>query len=68
MYEESEEMTIRRRPVYTLIDQDDYMILQLAGWVFAKQLRGFCHASANIYRRVMGTPSLRNLLAKYELE
>ena len=51
---------IPKRDVSALIEAEDYRILQFAGWNFSREVREFCHASANIYREMIG----RGIVAK----
>ena len=53
---------IARREMSALIEEKDYLILRFAGWNFSKEIREFCHASADIYRRMIGTPILEKTL------
>ena len=45
---------IPKHDVSAWVDQEDYLILKFAGWNFSKQIREFCKASADIYRRMIG--------------
>jgi len=45
---------VPKRNVAAWIEKDDYMILKFAGWGFSGEIREFRHASADIYRRMIG--------------
>lgn len=53
---------IPKRDVNAWIEAEDYAILKFAGWNFSKEIREFCHASADIYRRMVGTPIVGKIL------
>jgi hypothetical protein len=50
--------------VSAVIEEEDYRVLMLAGWCFSKQVRGYCHGSADIYRKMLGAPILEKIVAK----
>jgi hypothetical protein len=54
---------IPKHDVSAWIEEEDYLILRFAGWNFSKEVREFCHASADIYRHMIGRPILQKILA-----
>jgi hypothetical protein len=50
-----------KRLISANIERDDYEILLFAGWCFSKEIREFCHASADIYRAMLGRPGLERI-------
>jgi hypothetical protein len=59
-------MTSGRIPklrVSAAIERDDYEVLLFAGWNFSKEIREFCHASANMYRAMLGRPGLEKIVS-----
>jgi hypothetical protein len=55
---------IPKREVAASIEEEDYMILKFAGWSFSREIREFCHGSADIYRHMIGHPILEKLMTR----